>query len=210
MQRLAIIGSGDLGQLIAHHSILDQHYHLTGFFDDFRNKGDAIGAGIVLGGIAEVEKLYLEGIFDCLLIGIGYKHPAFRKQCYETFCSKIPMGKLVHSSCFVDSSASIGAGSVLLPGCVLDSGVVIEENALLNTGCIVAHDTCVGKHSFLGPGVTLAGFITVGEECFIGVGTTVIDNIVIASQVQTGGGAVITRSLTESGLYVGIPAKKVH
>lgn len=210
MQRLAIIGSGDLGQLIAHHVIADKHYQFIGFFDDFRKAGETIGHGIILGGITEAEQLYRNGVFDCLMIGIGYKHPDFRKQCYETFASKIPLGKLIHSSCSIDPTASIGDGSVLLPGCVLDSGVVVEENALLNTGCIVAHDTHIEKHSFLGPGVVLAGFITIGEGCFVGVGTTVIDNITIAPQVQTGGGSVVTRNLSEPGLYVGVPAKKVR
>lgn len=210
MQKLAIIGSGDLGQLIAHHAIVDNHYQLAGFFDDFRKKGETVGCGIILGVIAEAEQLYRDRIFDCLMIGIGYKHPDFRKQCFETLGSKIPLGKLIHSSCSIDPSASIGAGSVLLPGCVLDSGVVVGENALLNTGCIVAHDTRIGRHAFLGPGVTLAGFITIGEGCFIGVGTTVIDNITIGPQVQTGGGAVVTCNLSEQGLYVGVPAKKVR
>lgn len=208
MQRLAIIGSGDLGQLIAHHAVCDAHYQFAGFFDDFRKIGESVGCGLILGGIAEVEQLYRDGIFDCLMIGVGYKHPEFRKQCCEDLGRKIPLGKLVHSSCVIDPSVSIGDGAVLLPGCVLDSGVVVEENSLLNTGCIVAHDTRVGKHSFLGPGVVLAGFITIGEGCFIGVGTTVIDNIIIGPQVQTGGGAVVTRNLSEPGLYVGVPAKK--
>jgi sugar O-acyltransferase (sialic acid O-acetyltransferase NeuD family) len=210
MKRLAIIGSGDLGQLIAHHAISDNQYELVGFFDDYRNYGEEVGLGTVLGKINEVEQVFATGKFDCLMIGIGYKHPDFRKDCFERFSGKIAIGKLVHSSCYVDPSVIIGAGSCLLPGCVLDWRVVVEENVLLNTGCKIAHDTRIGSHSFLGPGVVLAGFIVVGEGSFIGVGTIIVDNISIAPRTQTGGGAVITRNIVDAGLYVGVPAKRVR
>ena len=35
MKTLAIIGSGDLGQQIAHYAISDGHYEKVVFFDDF-------------------------------------------------------------------------------------------------------------------------------------------------------------------------------
>lgn len=210
MKKLAIIGSGDLGQLIAHHALTDRQYILAGFFDDYKSKGDIVGIGPVIGKVDDVQGVFQSGAFDCLMIGVGYNHPEFRKKCFDAFFNNIPFATLIHSSCYVDASARVAEGAFLLPGCVLDSGVVIEENALLNTGCTVAHDTVIGRHSFLGPGVILAGFITIGEGCFIGVGTTVIDNISIAPQVQTGGGAVVTRDLLEAGLYIGIPAKKIR
>lgn len=210
MKRLAIIGSGDLGQLIAHHAVDDRQYELAGFFDDYRVKGEVVGAGPVIGTVDAVMTAFRAGEFDCLMIGVGYNHPDFRKKCFETFHGEIPFATLVHSSCYVDASATVAAGAFLLPGCILDSGVAVAENALLNTGCKVAHDTVIGRHSFLGPGVVLAGFVTIGEGCFIGVGTIVIDNIAVAPRIKTGGGAVVTRDLAEAGLYVGIPAKKIR
>lgn len=209
MKKLAIIGSGDLGQLIAHHALADGQYELAGFFDDYKSKGEIVGLGPVIGVVDEVQKAFLNGAFDCLMVGVGYNHPDFRKKCFDAYFGKVPFATLVHSSCYVDASARVAEGAFLLPGCVLDRGVIVEENALLNTGCNVAHDTVIGKHSFLGPGVVLAGFITIGEGCFIGVGTTVIDNVSIVPHVQTGGGAVVVRDLNEAGLYIGIPARKV-
>ena len=38
MKTLAIIGSGDLGQQIAHYALSDKQYDKVIFFDDFRNK----------------------------------------------------------------------------------------------------------------------------------------------------------------------------
>jgi sugar O-acyltransferase (sialic acid O-acetyltransferase NeuD family) len=208
VERLAIIGSADLGQLIADHATTDRQYEVIGFFDDFRAAGEVTDRGPVLGGLSDVEPIFEQGRFDALMIGVGYRHPAFRRQCHDRFAGSIPFARLIHSSCFVDPTAQVGDGAFLLPGCNLDKGVVVEENALLNTGCTVAHDSRVGRHSFLGPGVVVAGFAVIGQSCFIGVGSTIIDNVRIADDVQTGGGAVVTGDIFEPGLYLGVPARK--
>jgi len=209
MKRLAIIGAGDLGQLIAHHAIRDDSFQVAGFFDDGKRAGTKTPYGLVMGTCAELEELHHARRFDCLLVGIGYNHMSVRQACFQRYAQAVPFAKLIHSSCQVDPSARVGEGCVLLPGCVLDMGVSVKPNSLLNTGCTIAHDTTVEENCFLGPGVTLAGFVTLRSGCYIGVGTIVIDNIEVASGVQTGAGAVVTRNIREPGLYVGVPARKV-
>lgn len=210
MTRLAILGASDLGQLLAHHAITDGHFELAGFFDDYRTPGELVGLGRVLGGLEDVTRLHASGAFDVLLTGIGYKHFGVRRAVFERFSATVPFARLVHSSCYVDPSAVIGAGAVLLPGCVVDRQSHIGENALLNTGCVVAHDSAIGAHGFLGPAVRIAGLVRTDPCVFLGIGTTVIDNITIASGVRTGGGTVVTKHLSDPGLYVGAPARLVR
>lgn len=208
MKRLAVLGAGDLGQLIAFHAKKDSKYVFSGFFDDFHNPGTVLGLGIVLGGINDVYYFFEKGTFDCIIIGIGYKHFKIREKLYNDF-NDIPLGTIIHSSTIKMEDTLIGKGVVIMPGCVFDKGVKIDDNVLLNTGCVLAHDSFIGKHSFLSPGVTIAGFVTIGECCNIGINTTIIDNITICDNVQTGGGAVVIDSVFEEGLYVGVPAKKI-
>lgn len=210
MKRLGIIGSGDLGQLIAYHAVTDQQYEVAGFFDDFREPGSVVDGYPVLGGIKDVASSFDAGTFDCLMIAIGYKHFEQRKYWFEYFLDKIPYGKLVHSSCYVDPSGSIGNGTFILPGCIIDRNVIVEDNVLINTGSCIAHDSTVKAHSFLSPRVAIAGFVTIGECCNIGINSTIIDNITIANGVQTGGGTVVIKNLQDSGLYVGNPAKFIR
>lgn len=205
MKRLAIIGSSDLGQQIAYHAVADKHYLPVGFFDDFQAVG-AIRHGLpVLGGVEDVLRTFQEGQFDCLMIGIGYKHLGFRRQVYERFSGGIPFGTIVHSSSYVDAGSTVGQGTIIYPGCTVDFNSHIGENALLNAGCIVAHDSRIGPNSFLSPGVNVAGFVEVSGEVILGIGTIVIDNIKIASGVRTAGGTVVAKDLTEPGLYAGVP-----
>jgi sugar O-acyltransferase (sialic acid O-acetyltransferase NeuD family) len=210
MERLAIIGSGDLGQLIAYHAQKDAQKEVVGFFNDFAVQGSKVDDIPVLGGMEDVQDLYKNGIFDALMIGVGYHHFEFRKKAFERFKGIIPFANIIHSSSYIDPSCQLGEGLFILPGCTLDRQVQLADNVLLNTACSIAHDSRVGAHSFLSPRVALAGFVEIGECCNIGINTTVIDNIKITDGVQTGGGTVVTKSLERKGLYVGVPARFIR
>ncbi|MBO2009511.1 acetyltransferase [Hymenobacter negativus] len=210
MKKLAIIGSGDLGQLIAYHAAADKHYQVVGFFDDFRVPSHLAGDYPVLGGVEAIASQFQAGQFDELMIGIGYKHLAVRRTLFQRFAGQVPLGRVVHSSASVDASCRLGTGVFVLPGCVLDRNVVLADNVLLNTACVIAHDSQVGAHTFLSPRVAVAGFVQIGEGCNIGINTTLIDNITLADGIQTGGGTVVIKSLAQPGLYVGNPARFIR
>lgn len=207
MKRLAIIGSGELGQQIAHHVISDKQFKVVGFFDDFRDKGDIINSLPVLGTIKSVIQTFEEGLYDLILIAIGYNHMDFRSRLFHQFKNKIPFARFIHSSCIVDSSCAIEEGVVIYPGCIIDKNVYIKENTLINLGSCIAHDTIIGSNSFLAPRVAIAGFVNVGESCILGINSTIIDNIRIADNTQLGGGSVVIKNIDKSGLYVGNPVR---
>jgi sugar O-acyltransferase (sialic acid O-acetyltransferase NeuD family) len=206
MTRLAIIGSGDLGLQIAYHAIACG-YKVIGFFDDYANPGSSKSGLPVLGKVENVVSVFEQGVFDSLMIGIGYKHLQARGVIFNKFKGKIPYATLIHPSSYVDPNCRIGEGSFIYPGCKLDMNVVLGDNVLLNIGCVIAHDSVIGENSFLGPSVSVAGFVTVENSVNLGIGTVVIDNVRIAAGVRTGGGAVVVDTLIEPGLYAGVPAK---
>jgi sugar O-acyltransferase (sialic acid O-acetyltransferase NeuD family) len=209
MKTLGIIGSGILGLQMAHYAIIDEHYDKVVFVDDFATEKEKSGYPII-GNTNDVPKLYEQGFFDELMIGIGYKHLKAKKELYEKFANKIPFGKIIHSSSWIDFTSVVEEGCFVYPSCVIDANVVIKANTILNIGCTIAHDTIVGSHSFLSPRIAVAGFVTIEEQCFLGINTTIIDNICIKSQTQIGGGTVVIKSIGKSGLYVGNPAKFIR
>lgn len=209
MKTLGIIGSGILGLQMAHYAITDKHYDEVVFIDDFATEKEKSGYSII-GNSNDVEKLYKLGLFDELIIGIGYKHLKVKKELFEKFSGKIPFGKLIHSSAWIDATSIVEEGCFIYPNCVIDANVIIKANTILNLNCTIAHDTVVGSHSFLSPRVAVAGFVTIEELCFIGINATIIDTINIKSQTQIGGGAVVIESIEKNGLYVGNPAKFIR
>jgi UDP-3-O-[3-hydroxymyristoyl] glucosamine N-acyltransferase len=168
MKTLAIIGSGHLGQQIAHYAISDNHFKDVVFFDDFTSESIVNGFQ-VLGNSNDIISEYQKESFNEILIGIGYKHLSVRKQLFDKFLNKIPFGKIIHSSSWVDKEAIVNKGCVVYPNCCIDSHAIIDTNTILNISCTVAHDTYVGKHCFLSPRVALAGYVKIEDQCFLGI-----------------------------------------
>ncbi|WP_395765251.1 nucleoside-diphosphate sugar epimerase/dehydratase [Elizabethkingia anophelis] len=62
MKRVAIIGSGHLGQQIAHHIHTDTEDVVVGYFDEYQKIGQKVNNIIVLGGIM-MWKMHMRIIF---------------------------------------------------------------------------------------------------------------------------------------------------
>ncbi|MDR6372560.1 sugar O-acyltransferase (sialic acid O-acetyltransferase NeuD family) [Chryseobacterium bernardetii] len=210
MKRIAIIGSGHLGQQILHHIQTDTDDKVIGFFDDFMEKGNSVKDLPILGGKGDVISIFQQGIFDEIIIAIGYKHLEFKKQIFETFKNKIPFYTFIHSTSYIDPSATIGEGTVIYPYSMIDQNVKIGDNVLINISCSIAHDSLVGNHCFVSPSVAVAGFVSISEQCILGIHSTIIDNINIVEKVQLGGGAVVIKNISQPGLYVGNPVRFIR
>jgi sugar O-acyltransferase (sialic acid O-acetyltransferase NeuD family) len=209
MKRIAITGSGDLGQQIAYYIKSDTQDSVVGFFDDFQQKGKTINNIKILGGKNDIVPLFQQNEFDEILIAVGYKHLAFKRDLFDFLDTKIPFYTFIHSSCTVDKSAKIGKGVVVYAGCIIDKEVKIEDNVLMNVGCSISHNTIIGAHSFLAPRVAIAGFVNIGKCNFLGINSTVIDNIYTADLTQIGGAGVVIKNIEQAGIYVGNPVKRI-
>lgn len=207
MKRIAIIGGGDLGRLIAHHAPVCGDFSIAGFFDDYASPGSLISGFPVIGTLESITAQYESQNFDALMVGIGYNHMAFRKAIFEKFHSRIPFARLVHPSAYVDPSAKLGDGIFILPGSTVDTHVVLGDNVLLNTGVVIAHDSIIGAHSFCGPAVAIAGKTYIGACCILGINATIIDHLEICSGTRIAAGAVVNQSIDQPGMYAGVPAQ---
>lgn len=104
-------------------------------------------------------------------------------------------------------------GIELRPGCA-EMGVTINHGK-----CVVSHGARIGRDSVILSDVTIGGTggdrdcgaAKIGERCFISSGARIIGDITIADNVVVGANAVVTKSITESGITVaGVPARKIN
>ena len=195
---IAIIGSGALGQSIAHYAI-DNGYEVAGYYDDFQQSDSVFGIP-VLGKLDRISADYRSERYEALVCAVGYNHFHFRESVFNKYHNEyeIPFATIIDKSCHVDASAIIGDGVVMFPTAMVDKGCVIEDNVLLNVGVTIAHDSTIKKHSFLSPRVAMAGFSTIGQRCMIGINSTIIDNITICDDVRVGGGQFSNKEYREA------------
>jgi sugar O-acyltransferase (sialic acid O-acetyltransferase NeuD family) len=112
--------------------------------------------------------------------------------------ASIGVGSSIGAGCFVGHHAHIGPLAEVAPGCII------------NTGAIIEHESKVGAYCHVSVNATIAGRSTLGSLSMLGAGGTIIDGLSVASSVIVGAGALVNRSITCSGTYVGVPVRKLE
>lgn len=116
---------------------------------------------------------------------------------------------LVSPDAIVNEGVSGGEGAVVMDGAVINCGANIGRGAIVNTNSTVEHDVILADWVHIAPGATICGGAAIGQFSMIGAGATVIEGIRIAAGCMVGAGATVVRDLTEQGVYVGSPARRI-
>ncbi|MEO8150692.1 MAG: acetyltransferase [Bacteroidia bacterium] len=206
--KIAIIGAAELGKLIAYHAVNDSGFEVAGYYDDFFKQKE-FNDKPVFGNTSIILNDFEKGVFDKLIVAIGYSQMNARADVYNKFKGRIPFANIIHSSCYIDKSCLIGEGNFFLPGAVLDYGVIIHNNITLNTATVIAHHSEVCDHTFIAPGVTIAGLVKIEQRCFIGIGSIIKDCIIISENCTIGAGAVVLENTVAFTTSIGIPAEAI-
>ena len=116
---------------------------------------------------------------------------------------------IVSPDAVVNEGVLGGEAAVVMDGAVVNSGATIGRAVIVNTNSTVEHDVVLEDWVHVAPGATISGGVTVGRFSMIGAGTTVIEGVKIAASCLVGAGATVVRDLTEPGVYVGSPARRI-
>ena len=116
----------------------------------------------------------------------------------------------------VSPLASVGAGCDIASGCFVGHHahigplVRIGRSAIVNTGAIVEHESCIGEFSHVSVNATIAGRSKLGSFSMLGAGATIIDGVSTVDYVTIGAGAVVINCVSSSGIYAGVPARRLN
>ena len=197
--RLVIVGAGGHGKVIADNALKNGYTNIC-YIDDHA-KGDVMGFPII-GTSAEIERLN-DGSTD-FIIGIG--NNAVRKKIAETY--DVNWVTLVHPSAQIAVNVSIDKGTVVMAGAVINVCATVGKHCIINTCAIVEHDNVIEDYAHISPNVALGGTVFIGKSTHMGIGASICNNVSICGDCMIGAGAVVVRSITEPGVYIGVPARK--
>jgi UDP-3-O-[3-hydroxymyristoyl] glucosamine N-acyltransferase len=110
----------------------------------------------------------------------------------------------------MSNSVSIGRGSIICANCILTCDIDLGDFAQLNLATTIGHDTKAGAFFTTAPGVHISGKVLAGERVYFGTNASAIEDLSICNDVVVGAGACVAKNITEPGIYVGIPAKKLE
>ena len=201
MKDLIIIGAGGHGRVIADIAQKLGVYETISFLDDGDAK-ETMGLPIV-GKTFDIEKYVNAGD---IFVAIG--NSKVRRDFIERLLAmgaKVPT--LIHPSAIIGACVEIGVGTAIMAGAVINPCSKIGKGVIINTCSSIDHDCIIGDYCHIAVGVHVAGTVSLGKNVWLGAGATIKNNVNVCEDCMIGAGAVVVKDITESGTYIGVPAK---
>ena len=109
----------------------------------------------------------------------------------------------------MDDNIEVGEGSFIGAGSILTTNIKIGKHALLNRGNQIGHDCTIGDYFSMMPGAIVGGNVSIGKKVYMGSCSNIREKNRVVSNVTIGMNAAIVKPIDNSGIYAGVPAKRI-
>jgi len=202
--KLIIIGASGHGKVIADIAIKMNKWQSIAFLDDDESIKTSMGLEV----IGKTDDAYIYKDEAGFFVAIG--NNAIREKVQEKLIEEgLNVVSLIHPSAVIGTDVEIEVGTVVMAGTVINSSTRIGKGCIINTSSSLDHDNVIEDYVHISPGVRTAGNVTIGKGTWLGIGSVVSNNVNICSDCKVGAGAVVVKSITEPGTYVGVPVRRV-
>lgn len=195
-ERVLLIGAGQGAQQVMEIFAAAGRQTAVAIVDDNAARWGATVEGVpVVGGSAELERLFAEGTFDSAIVAISTSIPARRKFRGALRRLGIPMANAIDPTARIARDVQIGGGNVICAFCHLGAGTVVGDNNFISAYNSFDHHNVLGSDSSTGPGCMTSGDVRLGDGVRLGTGIFVEPHVVLEDEVRVASGAVITSSV---------------
>ena len=173
---------------------------------------EQLGTALPFGSVAYLDDdlmRFARGVD--VVIGIGM--PTVRRTVAEKLRGNpaLAFPNLIHPRTELDPHVvEIGCGNMITQGVIITCDVHLGDFNLLNLNTTIGHDCRIGSFNVINPGCSVSGRVHLADECLLGTGCCILANLSVCSQTSIGAGAVVTKSITEPGVYIGVPARRMR
>lgn len=131
---------------------------------------------------------------------------------------EIGEGTKIGSYCELEKGTKIGKNCMIQGRIRTGPRAVIGDDVVIKYGTIITDEAVIKRNTFIGPNVITLGAESdrakvygtiIGENCFIGAGSKITAGVHICDNVIIGANSFVKKDITEPGIYVGTPVKRV-
>jgi sugar O-acyltransferase (sialic acid O-acetyltransferase NeuD family) len=116
----------------------------------------------------------------------------------------------IHPTALImDDDVEIGIGSFIGAYSIVTTNIKIGSHSILNRGNHIGHDSRIGDFFSAMPGAIVSGNVTVYDMVYMGTNSSIKEKISVHSLVTIGSNATVVNHIEETGVFVGVPAKKI-
>lgn len=208
VSKLILIGGG--GHCHACIDVIEstKKFGIIGVLDTKDKLGQFVLDYSIIGTDEDLPKLINRDTW--FLITLGHiKSFALRRKIYENLESLgANIATVISENALVSKYSSIGRGTVIMHRATIGAGSKIGQNCIINTNANIEHDTIVGNDVHVSTHAVVNGNCELKNGVFIGSNTTIFHGISIENDTVVGAGSLVTKNITEKGIYYGNPLSK--
>ena len=203
MSRLAIVGAGGHGKVVAEAAELSGWTEIE-FFDDAWPEKNFSGAWHIVGDMAAlIEKL---DEYEGCIVAIGNNLLRLNKT-EELLHHHANIVTVTHPTAIISKYATVSPGCAVLAGSTINPFTKIGLGCIINTNASVDHDCEISDGVHICPNSVLAGGVRVGRLSWLGIGSTILQQIEIGDGCFIGASSLVTKDLPKNQKVKGIPAR---
>ena len=116
----------------------------------------------------------------------------------------------IHPSALIlNENIEIGEGTFIGAYSILTTNIKIGKHSILNRGNQVGHNSIIGDYFSGMPGSIISGNVVIGDFVYLGTNSSIKEKITITDDVIIGLNSGVVKDIKTSGIYAGVPAKKI-
>lgn len=189
-----LIGAGGFAREIVAEVYLQNKFNLKCFVDD----------EYWVDGLYKISEFNPET--QSALIAVG--NPADKMKLLSKLPENTKFWNYISPNAYVNN-LSLGKGNFICAGVIITTDVKIGNHVHLNLQTTIGHDSVLGDFVTTAPSVNISGNVNIGKGVYLGTACCIREKINICDDAVIGMNASVVKDITESGTYVGIPAKKI-
>jgi sugar O-acyltransferase (sialic acid O-acetyltransferase NeuD family) len=205
-KKLSIIGTGGFAKEV-YCLILD--LGLQNDFDCFFEFDDFFYNNSITELFGKPIKRFTEIESEKHKISIAISNSTIRENIVNSLSNDIEYATLIHPNVILSKFIEIGEGSIICSGSILTCDIKIGKHSHLNLKTTVGHDCTINDFFTTAPNVSISGNCIIDKHVYFGTSSMLRQGLTISNNVTVGMGAVVTKNIIKSGVYIGNPAKEL-
>ena len=212
MEKIIILGGGDLANKVVEIIKRDKLYQIVGYYNNHKNLSKSLNHIKYLG---RFSKFYKNNNFrkENFVLAIGGRPEllSVRSALIKIIKrKKHKTPKIISKMAKIHKKAKIGDGSIVFDNVFIDFEAMISDFSIINIGSTICHHSAIGKNVIICPRVLVAGRCKLKDNIFVGSGTIINPKVEIGNNVIIGSMSNVFKNISKKGRYFGNPVKEVN